>query len=139
MNEMETLVSELKAAHADGKDAIELALLARDKLGAGFRAVPFIASFRLAFDIPLTVLQRAQAWERFGLGSVHISDEAFTSLLSPWLTMREEGPAGGVVGVGGGDSRALLNLGPSGDRRTRGVRRSFAYGLGVVVHPVGPH
>jgi hypothetical protein len=98
MNEMETLVSELKAAHADGKDAIQLALLARDKLGAGFRAVPFIASFRLAFDIPLPVLQRAQAWERFGLGSVHISDEEFTSLLSPWLTMREEpsGPEGRI-------------------------------------------
>ncbi|MFE4547750.1 hypothetical protein [Streptomyces sp. NPDC056785] len=86
MKEMDLLVGELKAAHADGKGAIELALLAREKLGGGFRAVPFIASFRLAFGIPLSVLQRAQAWERFGLGSVHISEEEFTSLLSPWLT-----------------------------------------------------
>ena len=86
MVDLEEVAGELRAAHADGKDAIELALLAKKRLGAGFRAVPFIASFRLAFDIPLPVLQRAQAWERFGLGSVHISDEEFTNLLSPWLT-----------------------------------------------------
>ncbi|MGV9704384.1 hypothetical protein [Streptomyces sp. NPDC003483] len=85
-NAMDDLVSELRAAHAKGRDAMGLALLARNRLGTRFGAVPFMASFRLAFGIPLPVLQRAQAWERLGLGSVHISDAEFMSLLSPWLT-----------------------------------------------------
>ncbi|MFG2635120.1 hypothetical protein ACGFX8_14590 [Streptomyces sp. NPDC048362] len=49
-------------------------------------AISFITAFRLAFEIPLPVLQRAQAWERFGFGRIHISDEEFSGLVSPWLT-----------------------------------------------------
>ncbi|MEU5598648.1 hypothetical protein [Streptomyces sp. NPDC020298] len=71
MSESGIVVDELKAAHADGKDAVELALLANDKLGSAFGAISFIASFRLAFDIPLPVLQRAQAWERPHLTMAH--------------------------------------------------------------------
>ncbi|MFK4109374.1 hypothetical protein [Streptomyces sp. NPDC002176] len=64
---------------------MELALLAKDELGAGFGVISFIAVFRSAFDIPLPVLQRAQAWEGFGGGGVHLSDEEFSTVLSPWI------------------------------------------------------
>ncbi|MFI2644169.1 hypothetical protein [Streptomyces sp. NPDC018610] len=86
MNELDIVVDELKAAHVDGKGAVEIALLAKEKLGSGFGAISFITCFRLAFGIPLPVLQRAQAWERFGWGNVHISDEEFDGLITPWLT-----------------------------------------------------
>ena len=86
MGDLEKIVDELRVAHGEGRDAVELALLSRDKLGSAFGTISFIASFRLAFNIPLSVLQRAQAWEGFGWGSVQISDEEFSAVLSPWLT-----------------------------------------------------
>lgn len=85
MDDMEEVARELRAAHVEGKGAVELALLSREKLGAGFGIISFIASFRIAFNIPLPVLQRAQAWEGFGWGGVHISNEEFAAILSPWL------------------------------------------------------
>ncbi|MFD9967172.1 hypothetical protein [Streptomyces sp. NPDC059017] len=85
MDDMEEIARELRAAHAEGEGAVELALLSREKLGSGFGVISFIASFRLAFNIPLPVLQRAQAWEGFGWGGVQISDEEFAAILSPWL------------------------------------------------------
>ncbi|TLS45866.1 hypothetical protein FE633_11945 [Streptomyces montanus] len=85
MDKMKEIAGELRAAHAEGKDAVELALISREKLGPAFGVISFIASFRLAFNIPLPVLQRAQAWERFGWGGVQISDEEFSAILSPWL------------------------------------------------------
>lgn len=85
MDNLEKIAGELRAAHSEGKDAVELALLAREKLGATFGVISFIASFRLAFNIPLPVLQRAQAWQRFGWGGTSISDEEFSATLSPWL------------------------------------------------------
>jgi hypothetical protein len=86
MSDVEKTAAELRAAHAEGKGAVELALLSRDKLGSAFGVISFIAAFRTAFDVPLPVLQRAQAWERFGWGGVQISDQEFSALLSPWLT-----------------------------------------------------
>ncbi|MCX4548203.1 hypothetical protein OG204_25995 [Streptomyces sp. NBC_01387] len=86
MDQLEKISDELKAAHAEGKNPIELALLSRGRLGSAFGTISFIACFRRAFGIPLPVLQRAQAWERFGWGEVHITDEEFSALLSPWLT-----------------------------------------------------
>ncbi|WP_328413606.1 hypothetical protein OG542_23860 [Streptomyces violaceus] len=86
MDNLEKLAGEMKVAHTEGKDAVELALLAREKLGAAFGVISFISVFRLAFSIPLPVLQRAQAWQRFGWGGAAISDEEFSALLSPWLT-----------------------------------------------------
>ncbi|MEU9150045.1 hypothetical protein AB0D59_05765 [Streptomyces sp. NPDC048417] len=85
MENIEKVAEELKAAQSAGQDSVELALLARERLGAGFGAIAFIACFRLAFHIPVTVLQRAQAWHRFGWGAGNISDEEFSTLLSPWL------------------------------------------------------
>lgn len=85
MGNLEGTVSELRAARAEGKNAVELALLSMEKLGAGFGVISFIASFRLAFDIPLSVLQRAQAWEGFGWGGMQISDEEFSAIISPWI------------------------------------------------------
>lgn len=85
MTTLGKLAGELKAAHAEGKDAVELALLSREKLGTSFGVISFISVFRLAFSIPLPVLQRAQAWQRFGWGSTAISDEEFSALLYPWL------------------------------------------------------
>jgi hypothetical protein len=85
MDNLEAVAGQLKVAHAEGKNAVELALLTREKMGAGFGAISFIACFRLAFNIPLPVLQRGQAWQQFGWGGVHISDEEFSTILSPWL------------------------------------------------------
>ncbi|MEU3350304.1 hypothetical protein [Streptomyces sp. NPDC037389] len=85
---LEETVRKLREARAEGADAIGLALLSREKLGSNFGVISFIASFRLAFDIPLSVLQRAQAWKGFGWGGVQISDEEFTSVLSPWIADR---------------------------------------------------
>ncbi|GGK85902.1 hypothetical protein [Streptomyces flaveus] len=85
MGNLEEIAGELRAAHAEGKDARGLALLSREKLGAAFGVISFIASFRLAFSIPLPVLQRAQAWQGFGWGGAEISDEEFSVILSPWL------------------------------------------------------
>ncbi|WHM38503.1 hypothetical protein [Streptomyces sp. BPTC-684] len=85
---MEEIARELKKAHAEGKGVVELALLSREKLGSGFGVISFIASFRLAFDIPLPVLQRAQAWEGFGWGGLQITDEEFTAVLLPWLAKK---------------------------------------------------
>jgi hypothetical protein len=68
-----------------GTDAVELATFAREKLGTTFGAISFIGAFRLAFGIPLPVLQRAQARQRFSRGGAEISDEEFSALLSPWL------------------------------------------------------
>ncbi|WP_158715568.1 hypothetical protein [Streptomyces sp. NRRL S-481] len=86
MDDLEKTAAELRAAHAEGRGAVELALLSRDRMGSAFGVISFIAAFRMAFDVPLPVLQRAQAWERFGWGGVQISDEEFSALLSPWLT-----------------------------------------------------
>ena len=88
MPNLEETAGELQAAHSSGKNAVELALLSREKLGAAFGVISFIASFRLAFEIPLPVLQRAQAWQGFGWGGTSISDEEFSAILSPWLTQR---------------------------------------------------
>lgn len=85
MKSFEEIASELQAARSEGKNAIELALLSREKLGSQFGVIAFIAVFRLAFDIPLHILQRAQAWEGFDWGEVRISDNEFTSALSPWI------------------------------------------------------
>ncbi|MET9526151.1 hypothetical protein [Streptomyces coeruleorubidus] len=85
MENLEKVADELRAARAEGKDAVELALLTREKLGAAFGVISFIASFRLAFDVPLPVLQRAQSWQRFGWGGASISDEEFAAILAPWL------------------------------------------------------
>ncbi|KOX32445.1 hypothetical protein [Streptomyces sp. NRRL F-6491] len=85
MDDLERTADGLRAARAEGKDAVELALFSREKLGPAFGVISFIAVFRTAFDIPLPVLQRAQAWEGFGWGSARISDEEFSALLSPWL------------------------------------------------------
>ncbi|MFC8567551.1 hypothetical protein ACFUIW_17515 [Streptomyces sp. NPDC057245] len=93
MNDLETSVRELRATAAAGMNAVELALLSREKLGPAFGAVSFVAVFRQAFGIPLPVLQRAQAWERFGWGDTHISDEEFCALLSPWMA-RSRPPGG---------------------------------------------
>ncbi|MFD8979462.1 hypothetical protein [Streptomyces sp. NPDC059564] len=82
---MEEVAGELQTAHADGKNVVDLALLSKDRLGPAFGVISFIASFHLAFNIPLPVLQQAQAWERFGWGGVQISDQEFSALLSPWL------------------------------------------------------
>ncbi|NEC85156.1 hypothetical protein [Streptomyces sp. SID12501] len=86
MGDLENIAAELRVAHSEGKGAVELALLSREKLGSAFGAISFIAVFRIAFDVPLPVLQRAQAWGRFGGGGVQISDQEFSALLSPWLT-----------------------------------------------------
>ena len=85
MENIEKVAGELREAHDEGKDAVELAVLSREKLGAAFGIISFIASFRLAFEIPLPVLQRAQAWQGFGWGGKSISDEEFSAILSPWL------------------------------------------------------
>ncbi|MDI9831101.1 hypothetical protein [Streptomyces sp. KAU_LT] len=85
MSDLEAVADDLRAAQAEGRGAIELALLARERLGEEFGVISFIASFRLAFGVPLPVLQRAQAWQRFDWGGVAISDEEFSSLLAPWL------------------------------------------------------
>ncbi|MFB8756302.1 hypothetical protein [Streptomyces nigra] len=85
MTDLEAVASDLREAHAEGRGAMELALLSREKLGEEFGVISFIASFRLAFGIPLPVLQRAQAWHRFAWGGVALSDEEFSGLLSPWL------------------------------------------------------
>ncbi|MET9295669.1 hypothetical protein [Streptomyces sp. NPDC003077] len=85
---MDQVVSALKAARAEGKGAMELASISREELGPAFGAISFIASFRLAFGIPLPVLQRAHAWRGFGWGGVQISDEEFVAILSPWLIER---------------------------------------------------
>ncbi|WP_217165267.1 hypothetical protein [Streptomyces sp. AC512_CC834] len=90
MTELEKIAGELQAAHAEGMDAMELALLSRERMGATFGVISFIAVFRHAFDIPLPVLQRAQAWERFDWGDKHITDEEFCAVLSPWLTVRQQ-------------------------------------------------
>ncbi|WP_328721871.1 hypothetical protein OHT52_21840 [Streptomyces sp. NBC_00247] len=82
---IESTAEKLKASHAGGAGAVEVASIAREELGPGFGAMAFIACFRLAFAVPLPVLQRAQAWEGFGWGDRHISDEEFTALLAPWL------------------------------------------------------
>ncbi|MFB7354222.1 hypothetical protein [Streptomyces gardneri] len=86
MSDLEKVADELRVAHAEGKGAVELALLSMDKLGPAFGVISFIAVFRMAFDVPIHVLQRAQAWERFGGGGVQISDQEFSALLSPRLT-----------------------------------------------------
>jgi hypothetical protein len=88
MTNPEKIAEELRAAHTEGKNTVELALLCREKLGAEFGVISFIASFRLAFGIPLPVLQDAQAWQQFGWGSKRISDEEFSAVLSPWLEKR---------------------------------------------------
>lgn len=85
MDDLEKIAGELRSAHSEGKDAVELALLSREKLGETFGVISFITSFRLAFNIPLPVLQRAQAWQQFGWGGESISDEEFSAILSPWL------------------------------------------------------
>lgn len=86
MSDLEIVAGELRSARAEGKGATELALLCRDELGSAFGVISFIAVFRSAFDVPLHVLQRAQAWEGFGWGEARISDEEFSGLLAPWLT-----------------------------------------------------
>jgi hypothetical protein len=86
MDNLEKIAGELKMAHEEGKDAVKLALLSREKLGEAFGVISFITSFRLAFHVPLPVLQRAHAWQRFGWGSTSISDEEFSAILSPWFT-----------------------------------------------------
>ncbi|MEV5887570.1 hypothetical protein AB0L74_33900 [Streptomyces sp. NPDC052020] len=88
MSNIGKTAEDLKIAHVEGKNAVELALLSREKLGAEFGVISFIASFRLAFDIPLPVLQHAQAWWQFGWGSKSISDDEFSALLTPWLPKR---------------------------------------------------
>jgi hypothetical protein len=85
MSTFEETVEELRAAREGGLDAVELALLSRDRLGTQFNVISFIASFRMAFGIPLQELQRAQAWHRFEWGDKRISDEEFRSVLDPWL------------------------------------------------------
>ncbi|GGY22879.1 hypothetical protein GCM10010384_32410 [Streptomyces djakartensis] len=85
MENWDKLAEELRSAHAEGKEAVELALLTREKLGAKFGVISFISAFRLAFGIPLPILQRAQAWQRFGWGGASISDAEFSALLAPWL------------------------------------------------------
>lgn len=85
---MNDVVRALRSARAEGQSAIEVALLSREKLGTGFGVISFVASFRLAFAVPLPVLQRAQAWDGFGWGGVPVSDEEFTSLLAPWFAGR---------------------------------------------------
>ncbi|WP_345963503.1 hypothetical protein ABDE16_25180 [Streptomyces sp. BRB040] len=90
MTELEKIASDLQAAHAEGMGAVELALLSREKMGTAFGVISFIAVFRQAFGIPLPILQRAQAWERFGWGDTHITDEEFRAVLSPWLTGRQQ-------------------------------------------------
>ncbi|MFE7119155.1 hypothetical protein ACFU99_27440 [Streptomyces sp. NPDC057654] len=85
MDDMEEVARVLRAAHAEGKGAVELASLSRETLGAGFGVISFIASFRISFKISLPVLQRAQAWEGFGWGGLQIPDEEFAAILSPWL------------------------------------------------------
>jgi hypothetical protein len=85
MEYLEKVAGELRAAHAEGKNAVELALLSREKLGAKFGVISFIASFRLAFNIPLPVLKCAQAWQGFHWGGKSISDDEFYAILSPWL------------------------------------------------------
>ncbi|MGI5199033.1 hypothetical protein ACQEVY_36280 [Streptomyces sp. CA-288835] len=86
MDNLEKIAGELRAAHDEGKDAVELALLSREKLGETFGVISFTASFHLAFHVPLPVLQRAHAWQRFGWGRTSISDEEISAILSPWLT-----------------------------------------------------
>ncbi|MFE7549000.1 hypothetical protein [Streptomyces gardneri] len=81
MSDLEKAAVELRVAHAEGKGAVELALLSRDTLGSAFGVISFIAVFRMAFDVPIDVLQRAQAWERFGWGGAQISDQEFSALL----------------------------------------------------------
>ncbi|MCX4231784.1 hypothetical protein [Streptomyces ortus] len=85
MKDLEGIASELQRAHLEGKDAVELANLCREKLGSGFGVISFIATFRIAFDIPLPALQRAQAWHGFEFGEGRISDDEFSTILAPWL------------------------------------------------------
>lgn len=85
MKDLEEIANELRKAHSEGKNAMELASLSREKLGTGFGVISFIAVFRIAFDIPLPVLQDAQAWHRFDWGDGGISDEEFSTVLAPWL------------------------------------------------------
>ncbi|WP_306330009.1 hypothetical protein [Streptomyces venezuelae] len=86
MSDLESVADGLRAARAEGRSATELALRCRTELGSAFGVISFIAVFRSAFDVPLPVLQRAQAWQGFGWGAEQISDEEFSDLLAPWLT-----------------------------------------------------
>ncbi|WP_150160242.1 hypothetical protein [Streptomyces venezuelae] len=86
MSDLEVVADKMRAARTEGKDATELALLCKAELGSAFGVISFIAAFRSAFDVPLHVLQRAQAWEGFGWGGTQISDQEFSDLLAPWLT-----------------------------------------------------
>ncbi|MBR8642075.1 hypothetical protein KEF29_28990 [Streptomyces tuirus] len=86
MTTLEKIADDLRMAQADGKDAVELAGLAREKLGTAFGVISFISVFRLAFDVPLPVLQHVQAWQGFGWGGATISDEDLSARLSPWLS-----------------------------------------------------
>ncbi|WP_438488268.1 hypothetical protein [Streptomyces sp. S186] len=88
MRNMDSVVAELQSARERGAGAIEAAQLARDLLQNGFGVISFVAAFGKAFGIPLSVLQRAQAWQGFGWGGIAISDEEFEKILSPWFASK---------------------------------------------------
>ncbi|UWS73477.1 hypothetical protein [Streptomyces noursei] len=87
----ESVAADLKVARGEGAGALELARLAKGRLGVRFGALSFIATFKMAFGIPVEVLHRAHAWEGFNLGQVGISDAEFESLLSDWIPVNPEG------------------------------------------------
>lgn len=82
---IEEVAAELKAANMKGVNVVELATRCKEMLGSGFGVISFIASFNLAFGVPLQVLQQAQAWEGFGWGDLTISDSDFRDMLNPWI------------------------------------------------------
>ncbi|MFE0374763.1 hypothetical protein ACFW1M_04065 [Streptomyces inhibens] len=83
------LYDEVAAKLKEGRDAgmgvTELAILAQSELGSHFGALPFIATFKIAFGIPVEVLHRAHAWEGFNLGGSGISDTELEGLLKNWI------------------------------------------------------
>ncbi|GAA4675236.1 hypothetical protein GCM10023324_30850 [Streptomyces youssoufiensis] len=78
----------LREQKAAGADALRLARVAQESIGAGFGPIAFIVVFRMAFGVPLDVLQRAQAWEGFDFGGCMITDAELTDLLRPWISAR---------------------------------------------------
>ncbi|MBC3988909.1 hypothetical protein H8N00_08440 [Streptomyces sp. AC563] len=80
----------LREQRKAGSDALSLAKTAQVGMGSRFGSVAFIAVFRMAFGVPLDVLQRAQAWHGFDFGGYMISDAEFTELLRPWISAHSE-------------------------------------------------
>lgn len=81
----ETVPEILKEGRSRGLSAVELAELCCNHPQVEPMSVLFMASFKIAFGVPLTVMQQAASWERYYSGEESLSDDEFNQLLSKWI------------------------------------------------------